>query len=102
MIEANATTIVPTPMFTSAKPLFCATKAPPRPIKPFAIIKPRIVILSVLIPNERAIFGLSPVTIKDCPSSVFKKRAKKMVNNTITINPITITGKLRGKTCKKS
>ena len=74
MTEARPITIVPTPMPTSAKPLFCATMAPESATRPFEMTSPRTIMPSVLIPCARAIWALIPVARTAVPISVPKNQ----------------------------
>ena len=55
----------------------------------------------VLMPCESAIFSLSPVAISACPSSVFKKRAIKMMTMTENAVPTKTDGKFSGRLVRK-
>ena len=73
MTEASPMTMVPTPMPTSAKPFACATSAPEMATRPFESRRPRMIVMSVLTPFARIMWGLSPVARIAAPSSVPKK-----------------------------
>ena len=65
-------------------------------------ISPKMTILLVAIPIERAMAGLSPVAMKACPYSVFKNSTIKPVTIAITISPKTTLSKYCGSCFKKA
>ena len=76
--------------------------APPKAIKLLDNISPMMVIRSVLIPIDCAILGLSPVAMKACPSSVWRKKISAIVIITMMTNPTNTESKYLGRCRKKA
>ncbi|CUP71601.1 Uncharacterised protein [Bacteroides xylanisolvens] len=74
MTDASPMMMVPMPMPTSAKPLFCATTAPQRPMRAFEMKRPMMIMVSVFTPWARTICVLYPVARMHMPSSVPKNQ----------------------------
>ena len=64
--------------------MLCDCSAPDKPIRPFAIIKPTIFVLSTLIDDALTISGLSPVALMQSPKWVLKNQ----ITNRITTKAI--------------
>ena len=73
IIEASPITIIPVPIPTSAKPWYCASTAPEKATKAFAIISPYILYFSSFNPKDTIKFSLSPKAFKAKPNFVFNK-----------------------------
>ena len=78
--EARPMTMLPAPICTSAKFWLWAMKAPLRATRPLLSTRPRIFMLSVLMPWARTMRGLLPVARTALPSSVPKNQYRMEIS----------------------
>ena len=84
--EARPTTIMPMPMPMSAKPWYCAIRAPDKPTRALDRHRPRIFCRSVFTPKERIISGLSPVACMARPASVYRNQSSASFTSSTPAN----------------